>query len=96
VVTLGGEGSRVIEGDLATRIPVVPAAQLVDPTGCGDSYRAGLLYGLSHGWTLVQSARLAGVIGAIKMASRGPQNHSFTRPQLAATYAQYYGEAMPA
>jgi adenosine kinase len=96
VVTLGGEGSRVIEGDLATRIPVVPAAQLVDPTGCGDSYRAGLLYGLSHGWTLVQSARLAGVIGAIKIASRGPQNHSFTRPQLAATYAQYYGEAMPA
>ncbi len=95
VVTLGGEGSRVYEGGKVTTVAVVPAAQLVDPTGCGDSYRAGLLYGLSHGWTLVQSARLATVIGALKIASRGPQNHTFTKAELAETFAAQYGELMP-
>jgi adenosine kinase len=96
VVTLGGDGSRVIVGGSVSHIPVVPAASVVDPTGCGDSYRAGLLFGLSRGWTLVQAARLAGVIGSIKIASRGPQNHSFTRTGLAAAYAQHYGESPPA
>lgn len=95
VVTLGGQGSRVIVGDTVTHVPVVPAEQVVDPTGCGDSYRAGLLFGLSRGWTLVQAAKLASIIGAIKIASRGPQNHRFTLPELAQAYAKHYGEPMP-
>jgi adenosine kinase len=96
VVTLGGEGSRVYEGGKVVTVPVVPAAQVVDPTGCGDSYRAGLLYGLSRGWTLSQSAQLAGIIGSIKIAARGPQNHSFTLAQLSQAYAKHYGQPMPA
>jgi adenosine kinase len=96
VVTLGGDGARVYTNGLTTHVPVVPAEKLVDPTGCGDSYRAGLLYGLSRGWTLLQSARLASVIGAIKIASRGPQNHKFDREQLAKTHLRIYREALPA
>lgn len=49
-------------------IPVIPVAQVVDATGCGDAYRAGLLYGLSHSWSLEKSARLGSVIASIKIA----------------------------
>ena len=57
-------------------MPGVRAAQVVDPTGCGDAFRAGLLYGLERGWALPRCLTLANRIGAIKIASRGPQNHS--------------------
>ena len=52
VVTRGGDGSTVYSGGAVSRIPVVPARELADPTGCGDAYRGGLLYGLSEGWSL--------------------------------------------
>ena len=94
VVTLGGEGSRVYEGGMISEVPVVPAEKLVDPTGCGDSYRAGLLYGISRNWSLLQSARLASVLGALKIASRGPQNHKFTRAQLLDIHQRVYGEPL--
>jgi adenosine kinase len=94
VITLGSKGSRVYTGGITAEIPVVPAAQLVDPTGCGDSYRAGLLYGISRGWTLIESARLAGVLGALKIASRGPQNHKFTRAELIEIHQRVYGEPL--
>jgi adenosine kinase len=74
VVTLGGEGSEVWIGGERTLVPPVRAAELVDPTGCGDAWRGALLYGLEQGWALDRCAELGNKVGALKIASRGPQN----------------------
>jgi len=74
VVTLGAEGCEIwIDGEKA-HIPGVSAAAVVDPTGCGDAWRAALLYGLEQGWDLARCAQLGNRVGAVKIASRGPQN----------------------
>jgi len=92
VVTLGAEGS-VIHADGATHvIPAVKPAAIVDPTGCGDAYRAGLLYGISHRWDWLRTGQLAAVLGSIKIASRGGQNHAVNRGGVAALYAKAFGE----
>jgi adenosine kinase len=75
IVTLAAEGCELwIEGQ-RTHIPGVPAAEVLDPTGCGDAFRAALLYGLERGWELRRCVELGNRIGAIKIAERGPQNH---------------------
>jgi adenosine kinase len=76
IVTLAAEGCEVWVDGERTLVPGVKAEAVVDPTGCGDAFRAGLLYGLERGWTLARSVALANRIGAIKIAARGPQNHS--------------------
>ena len=76
VVTLGGEGCEVWIGGEKTLVPPVKAASVVDPTGCGDAWRGALLFGLEQGWGLAQCAALGNQVGAIKIASRGPQNYS--------------------
>ncbi len=93
VVTRGGEGSRLYAGGERIEVPCVEADALVDPTGCGDAYRAGLLYGIANGMPLLRSARLAAVMGAIKIASRGGQNHASGRDEIAARYAAAFGES---
>jgi adenosine kinase len=75
VVTLGGEGSEVWEDGIKVHVPVVEAAQVVDPTGCGDAFRAALLYGLEKGWSLARCAALGSHLGSLKIAQRGPQNY---------------------
>ena len=75
VVTLGGEGCEVWEQGVRTLVPAVTPAAVVDPTGCGDAWRAALLYGLEQGWSLVRCAELGNRVGAIKVAHRGPQNY---------------------
>ncbi len=77
VVTLGEQGCDVWEQGACTRVPGVPAREVVDPTGCGDAFRAALLYGLSQGWTLTRCAELGNRMGAEKIASRGGQNYRF-------------------
>ncbi|MES3003114.1 MAG: carbohydrate kinase family protein [Pseudomonadota bacterium] len=74
VVTLGGEGCEVWIGGEKRVVPPVKAAQVVDPTGCGDAWRGALLHGLEQGWPLERCAELGNRVGAIKIASRGPQN----------------------
>ncbi|WP_304306483.1 carbohydrate kinase family protein [Pseudacidovorax intermedius] len=82
VVTLGAEGCDVWVGGEATRVaPATPEA-VVDPTGCGDAWRGGLLYGLEHGWDLVRCAELGNRLGALKIAQRGPQNYQVDRAAL--------------
>jgi adenosine kinase len=76
VVTLGGEGCEVWVGGGKTVVPPVKAEAVVDPTGCGDAWRGALLHGLEQGWPLVRCAELGNRVGAIKIASRGPQNYS--------------------
>ncbi len=75
VVTLGAEGCDVWEQGRRTHVPGRPAGAIVDPTGCGDAFRAALLYGLERGWSLQRSAALGNEIGARKIACRGGQNH---------------------
>jgi len=91
IVKLGADGSRIHAGGTVFEIPTLSPAKLVDPTGCGDAYRAGLLYGIGHGWDWDRTGRLASLLGSLKIASRGGQNHNVDRDALAATYQQHYG-----
>ncbi len=91
VVTRGAQGSHIYTNGECLEIPCVAADAVVDPTGCGDAYRAGLLYGLSQGWGWLESGRLAAVMGAIKIASRGGQNHKPDRKDIVARYKQAFG-----
>jgi adenosine kinase len=94
VVTLGADGSRIYANGKITEIACARATEIVDPTGCGDAYRGGLLHGLSQGWSLEKSAKLASVMGAFKIAHRGGQNHQPSRADIAARFAESYGETL--
>jgi adenosine kinase len=76
VVTLGGEGCEVWVNGEKTLVPAEKAKSVVDPTGCGDAWRGALLHGLEQGWSLAKCAALGNRIGALKIASRGPQNYT--------------------
>jgi adenosine kinase len=75
VVTLAHDGADVWVQGRCTRVPGVAAEAVVDPTGCGDAFRAALLYGLERGWALERCVALGNRIGALKIACRGGQNH---------------------
>ncbi len=90
-VTMGAEGSVIHTDGATVAIPAAKAEAVVDPTGCGDAYRAGLLYGLANGWDWERSGRLASTLGALKIASRGGQNHAVNRDRVAALYARSFG-----
>jgi adenosine kinase len=79
VVTLGAHGCELWQQGVKTTIPGVAATEVVDPTGCGDAFRAAMLYGLEKGWPLADCARLGNRLGALKIASRGGQNHVLDR-----------------
>jgi adenosine kinase len=91
IVTRGAEGSLIYTGDQVREIPAATPTALKDPTGCGDAYRAGLLYGLMHGLDWDTTGRMASLLGAIKIAHAGTQNHHFTRETFAARYAEAFG-----
>ena len=76
IVTLGAQGCEVWQDGEMTHVPPVQASQVVDPTGCGDAWRGALLFGLEQGWSLTECAALGNRVGALKIASRGPQNYS--------------------
>lgn len=87
IVTLGSEGSHIYADGQRHEIPCVKAEEVVDPTGCGDAYRAGLLYGIVRGWDWKACGRLASTMGAIKIASRGGQNHQPSRADIENIYS---------
>jgi adenosine kinase len=91
VYTLGAKGSVVLAAGQRHEIPCVQADAVVDPTGCGDAYRAGLLYGIAHGWDWASTGRLGAVMGAIKIAQRGAQNHAQPRDQIEARFRKAFG-----
>jgi adenosine kinase len=93
VCTLGSKGSLIFAGAQRYEVPCVPADKVVDPTGCGDAYRAGLLYGLAHGWDWPATGRLSSVLGAIKIAHRGAQNHTASREDIEARYRAAFGDS---
>lgn len=88
IVTLGAEGSHIYAAGQRHVIPSVKPTAVVDPTGCGDAYRAGLLYGIVRKWDWPTCGRLAATMGAIKIASRGGQNHKPSRENIEDIYSQ--------
>jgi adenosine kinase len=91
IVTLGAQGSVIHAGGRRIEIPAVVPDAVADPTGCGDAYRAGILYGMARGWDWEKTGRLASVMGAIKIAHRGAQNHRPTRDEIAERYRRAFG-----
>jgi len=94
IVTKGAEGSDIVVGGQVLHIPSVTPEREEDPTGCGDAYRAGLLYGIAHGWDWTRTGRLASLLGSIKIAQRGGQNHRFDRASIAASYVRAFWDAL--
>lgn len=94
IVTHGAQGSVIHTQGRTLTIPTARPSAVSDPTGCGDAYRAGLIYGLMNklGWEV--TGRIASLIGAIKIESYGPQNHRFTREEFATRYQQSFGHTL--
>jgi len=91
VVTRGAEGSWVFTGGQRHDIPCVKAEQIADPTGCGDAYRGGLLYGLTEGLGIVNAAKLASLMGSLKIAVKGPQTYQHSREDIASRFEAAFG-----
>ena len=91
VVTRGGEGSVVYTDGKRFDIPAVKPTELRDPTGCGDAYRAGLLFGLMNDFDWDTTGRIASLMGSIKIAHNGTQNHVFTSEEFAAKFEAAFG-----
>ena len=91
VVTLGGNGSMIYVDGKSIEIPAVKAPQVVDPTGCGDAFRGGLLYGIVNGLNWEHTGRLASYMGALKIAQRGAQNHGLARAEIAQRIQTEFG-----
>ena len=91
VCTLGAKGSVIFAAGKRYEVPCVRAEAVVDPTGCGDAYRAGLLYGIARGWDWDSTGRLGAVMGAVKIAHRGGQNHTATRDEIERRFRGAFG-----
>lgn len=91
IVTRGAEGSVIYTKDREIAIPCAKPGAVVDPTGCGDAYRAGLIHGLLHGLDWGTTGRIASLLGALKIESRGTQNHRFTPAEFERRYHASFG-----
>ncbi|MCL4315950.1 MAG: carbohydrate kinase family protein [Gammaproteobacteria bacterium] len=94
VVTHGAQGSTVYTNGKQIKVPAARPSALADPTGCGDAYRAGLLYGLDQGHDWETTGRIASLMGAIKIEKHGTQNHRFTQEEFAARFKEDFGYAL--
>jgi adenosine kinase len=91
VITRGKEGSTIYARDGRVEIPAVAVEQAKDPTGCGDAYRAGLLYGLANELDWQTTGRIASLLGALKIAEDGTQNHRFSIEEFRRRYREAFG-----
>lgn len=94
IVTLGGKGSHIYHSEKRIDIPPAPVSAIVDPTGCGDAFRGGLLYGLMNGLDWEVTGRIAALMGAIKIEQHGTQNHSFTADEFRERYRAAFGQPL--
>ncbi|MEM7359459.1 MAG: carbohydrate kinase family protein [Pseudomonadota bacterium] len=95
VVTLGAQGSRIHVNGEVVEVASAPIGKAVDPTGCGDAYRAGMLFGLAKGLDWKQCGQVGALCGAIKIEHSGTQSHQFTVQAFAERYNSAFGEAFP-
>ena len=91
IVTRGGEGSTVITAGEEIEITAVKAESIMDPTGCGDAHRAGLIHGLLNDLDLITTCRIGSLMGAIKIAHQGPQNHTPGMAEIEQRFLDAYG-----
>jgi adenosine kinase len=91
IVTKGSEGSTIYADGREISIPTAPARSVVDPTGCGDAYRAGIIHGLLHHLSWEVTGRVASLMGSLKIESRGTQNHSYSLAQFKQRYRNLFG-----
>jgi adenosine kinase len=91
VVTHGGAGSQILVDGEVVQIPIAPARELLDPTGCGDAYRAGLLVGIAHQMDWETTGRLAATMGSIKIERSGGQNHTADRDSISERFSEGFG-----
>lgn len=95
IVTRGGEGVSLYAGKEEWQVPPIPIGTPCDPTGCGDAFRAGLLYGVSQNWDWLTTLRLGNVLGGIKLEHPGSQNHAPSRAELGERFKKAYGCELP-
>jgi adenosine kinase len=95
IVTRGANGSTILEGGRKIDVPAVAAERVVDPTGCGDAYRAGLLYGLEHRLPLETAARIGSLMGCLAVEERGTQSVRAKPAEIRARYEKAFGEKFP-
>ncbi|HEB92174.1 MAG TPA: carbohydrate kinase family protein [Gammaproteobacteria bacterium] len=94
IITRGGEGSHIYTREHRLEIPAAPVTAINDPTGCGDAYRAGLLYGLMNDMDWETSGRIASLLGAIKIEKHGTQNHPFARDEFERRFQEAFGRSL--
>ncbi len=94
IITLGANGAHIHADGQRLDIPSVKPDELIDPTGCGDAFRAGLLYGIASSMGWEKAGRLASLMGSIKIAHRGGQNHQPVREQVAERYRAAFGQSL--
>lgn len=95
VVTRGAEGATLYENGKQYPIAPVAPGEIVDPTGCGDAHRAGLLFGLTSGWSWLDSCKLGNLMGALKIATKGPQGCTVARTEIAAQLQAAFALVLP-
>ena len=96
IVTKGGEGSVIYANGKRSNIPAAKVANVTDPTGCGDAFRAGLLYGIANDLDWETTGRIASLMGGIKIESHGTQNHRIARSELEARFVESFGYQLAA
>ncbi len=94
IVTRGAAGSHIHAEGKLIEIPSVAPQKVSDPTGCGDAYRGGLLFGLQRGLDWETTGRIASLMGSIKIAQHGTQNHRFSREEFATRYRAAFGASL--
>jgi adenosine kinase len=94
IVTRGAEGSVIHTAGGQIDIPAVRPDAILDPTGCGDAYRSGILYGITHRLDWETAGQLASVMGSIKIEQRGGQNHQPSREAIAERLQRAFGKAL--
>ena len=91
IVTRGGEGSHIYTKEGLIEVPIVEPESISDPTGCGDAYRAGLLYGLGNNMDIEIAGKIASLMGSIKISCHGTQNHTFTIDEFMSQLESKFG-----
>lgn len=94
VITRGEHGATIRHKQGTEQIPVVPAERIADPTGCGDAFRGGLLYGIEQGLDWATTGRLASLMGSLKIAHQGPQSYVLTRAEIDARFETAFGYSL--
>lgn len=95
IVTRGAEGSTIYAGGRRLNVAAVPPDRVLDPTGCGDAYRAGLLYGIMNGLDWESTARVASTLATLKLEQHGAQNHRPSRQEIFERCERAYGAGVP-